>query len=179
MRSWGILRQEVGEWSEKNFGGQISQYNGDHLSFRAPLLGVFEELGELEEARKLFDQNEARDACADAAIYMMDFLWRRGIEVDPEFLHPHLGSLMIVASKLARAVLKCDQGIRGYSGEHARGTIVRSSHMLLARLDYLCRNDLRTTLLATTNDTWERIVSKRDWVNNPQGELTPCHRTTE
>lgn len=76
------IQNEVGEWSNKNFGIQESW---------KPLLGIGEELGELNHAylkraqgiRKNEDHDAAiKDAIADMFIYMCDFCYRQDIDLE-------------------------------------------------------------------------------------------------
>jgi len=76
------LQQAVAEWSEKNFGTQEAW---------KPLLGVGEELGELNHAylkmSQKIRQNEnheakLKDAVGDIVIYLADFCASYGISLD-------------------------------------------------------------------------------------------------
>ena len=75
-----VIQDEVGEWSERNFG--------DQPSWR-PLLGIGEELGELNHAYLKLSQgirgdreeleNKLVDAVGDLMIYLADFCYKEGI----------------------------------------------------------------------------------------------------
>lgn len=81
------MRHEIGEWSQNNFGNQVSKRNGRTLGDLAPLLGVAEELGEFTQAFHSLDSNtdqaayeaECDDAFADMLIYLCDFATRTGV----------------------------------------------------------------------------------------------------
>lgn len=75
------LQDEVGEWSHDNFGDQPSH---------RPLLGIGEEVGELNHAhlkreqgiRGKQDYREAQiDAVADIVIYLCDYCRLEGIDL--------------------------------------------------------------------------------------------------
>ena len=72
------LQREVGEWSRRNFGDQ---------PIHRPLLGAFEEVGELAHAHLKEEQGirseedhvaNGKDAVADVVIYLADYCARRG-----------------------------------------------------------------------------------------------------
>jgi NTP pyrophosphatase (non-canonical NTP hydrolase) len=87
------IQKQVGAWSRKNFGEQISKVTGQVLGSLNPLLGVQEECGELTHAVlkrhqgiRGFDKDEtyidARDdAVSDLLIYLCDFAEREGIDL--------------------------------------------------------------------------------------------------
>lgn len=76
------IQVEVGEWSKKNFPNNTAT---------SPLLGIFEEAGELAHAvlklkqgiRGTREEHEAaeKDACADLLIYLLDYCDRRDINL--------------------------------------------------------------------------------------------------
>ena len=76
-----ILEKEVADWSRKNFGDQPAW---------KPLLGVAEEVGELNHAFLKQSQNirrnedhaaKERDAVGDIVIYLADYCGRRGFSL--------------------------------------------------------------------------------------------------
>ncbi len=76
------IQQEVGRWSEKNFGDQESW---------KPLLGIGEEVGELNHAHLKESQgirtnenhvNNKVDALGDLFIYMCDYADKEGIDLN-------------------------------------------------------------------------------------------------
>lgn len=80
------IQKEVYQWSKQNFG--------DQPSWR-PLLGIGEELGELNHAylkraqgiRTNEDHEEGiRDAVADIMIYLCDFCSRENIDLEEELI---------------------------------------------------------------------------------------------
>lgn len=80
MQTLQQIQTAVGEWSEKNFGGQETPFIAVHeggpkkgtamLGSLAPLMGVAEELGELAGAR---NDHDRRDALGDILIYFCDY----------------------------------------------------------------------------------------------------------
>lgn len=76
-----MLQEEVKEWSTKNFP--------DAKPYQ-PLLGAAEEIGELCHAHLKMEQNirtnqnhkdDAEDAIADCIIYLADYAWRNGYDL--------------------------------------------------------------------------------------------------
>jgi NTP pyrophosphatase (non-canonical NTP hydrolase) len=77
------LQNEQKEWSLHNFGDQPAYF---------ALLGIIEEAGELCHAHLKTEQNirgdsvqhflDKQDAIADIIIYLADYCWRSGIDLD-------------------------------------------------------------------------------------------------
>lgn len=77
------LQAAVKEWSLANFGADVPPYQ--------PLLGAVEEIGELAHAQLKGEQGirgtaeehceAAKDAVADTIIYLTDYCWRRGFDL--------------------------------------------------------------------------------------------------
>lgn len=184
MKSLVEVCQEVGEWSSKNFGFQETRYmvgdlngsvalpEGDVITVRlgstAPLMGIAEELGELFEAGS---HEGFEDAIADILIYCMDYTCREGMvwpedirlaENEEEF--DAITGVVVMVGRLFHANLKRHQGIRGFERdgvyEEARGAAVMR---LVYYLSQVCEHTVGTTLESVVNQTWEKVVKKRNW----------------
>jgi hypothetical protein len=145
----------VGEWSAANFAGK-SKFSA--FRYVEPLLGIQEELVELEEAETI---HAVEDAVSDVVIYLADFVYQTGIKLYyPVERRP--GSCL---GQMYRAVLKNSQGIRGYNDEK----------FFKRELAYWCSlflwefcdsEDVNGVDMAFEEFTSK--VSKRDWVANPE-----------
>ena len=151
------LSNMVGEWSAANFAGK-SKFSA--FRYVEPLLGIQEELGELEEAETI---EAGDDAVSDVVIYLADLVYQTGIKLYyPVERRP--GSCL---GQMYRAVLKNSQGIRGYNDEK----------FFKRELAYWCSlflwefcdsEDVNGVDMAFEEFTSK--VSKRDWVANPLGD---------
>jgi NTP pyrophosphatase (non-canonical NTP hydrolase) len=98
-KSLADIQQEIGVWANMNFGHNVSKdplsvSYGHPLGSLPSLLGVMEELGELarvvarrHQARGYKDAVEAQDAkedaVADLLVFLCDFCYREGINLQP------------------------------------------------------------------------------------------------
>lgn len=134
------LQREVGEWSQVNFGDQASKTHIPLvLGSVAPILGIIEEFGEMDEALVNRDITLAKDSVADILIYLADYFCRIAIKDNLyswRLLDWHrIDKLLIIetpssspektASFLLRKLgrfahinLKRHQGIRGYADDN-------------------------------------------------------------
>ena len=152
----------VATWSRQNFNDQKGI---EHI---APLLGLVEELGELTEA---IEQDRPvdpiHDAVGDIGIYCLDFIARAGLDVmevwpDTVVKLPH--SPLVYLSRMVHACLKRHQGIRGFDND------VQFKEVLTVNTQYFLHAiNSRYALTTHTTNTWNKVVSKRNWVSNPQG----------
>jgi hypothetical protein len=181
MKTIQAIQSEVGEWSAANFGrqdsktetfvveGQIEQFMV--LGSLAPLLGIVEEVGELSQANHSNRRRDSEDAVGDILIYLCDFAYREQFELQlPQGWAstdmPPLQGLQIAVGNLCHCVLKHHQGIRdmGHPVVYAnrRADCV---HALLIHLHrYMKANHPSSNLLLAANETWNTVVSKRNWV---------------
>jgi hypothetical protein len=157
----------VGGWSRGNFGDQKG------AEALAPFAGIIEEIG---EARAAFEPDEIVDGYCDQLVYLADTAARCGItDIDPEWndevsmsLAP---SLEVALGQLAHAILKHHQGIRGFDDEEkflafAEAGIVNVFHAI--NREFNDDNDcIDRDLAEEFTRTWQKTVSKRDWVANP------------
>jgi len=162
------IEEEVAEWSRRNFGAQVSKTTGQELGSLAPLLGLGEELGELEEARSKGDLFLLRDAVGDCFIYLLDYcsreelsfesLWNSSIIMTGPKIYLHL------YGKLLHVVLKRHQGIRGYDND---AKFLHEHTMLLRWIigELKQEVDAPEDLL---QKVWQE-VKERDWKKNPEG----------
>lgn len=114
MSLFATLQEEVGEWSQENFGDQPDVN---------PALGVVEEYGELVEHVAETDgvTEHELDCVGDMLVYMADFCARRGLNyqaafdaenADPIAFDDPLDGVTTAQGYLYRSVLKRRQGIR-------------------------------------------------------------------
>lgn len=171
MSKLATLQTQVAQWSKDNFGKQISKLTQIELHSLAPLLGIFEEVGELDEAVSKNCDNGVKDALADIVIYLCDFTSRFGIVFEDYYPRQiEKGSLISIAGNLAHHVLKTHQGIRGYEDiDYAVDEITQTCYELLDMLQKLCDTlDIQESPIELAEKTFAEIVSKRNWVANPQ-----------
>lgn len=168
------IRSEVGEWSQRNFGAQTSKATGQELRSIAPLLGLFEEIGELTLANAIPDFAEQKDALADCFIYLCDFMHRENVNLPllstlPVHFNrsPTILDLYVWVGKLTHVVLKRHQGIRGYAQDEKyfseRDYFIA---FILEILRKLC-SGLDLDWLDSFTETWNKVKS-RDWEKNPE-----------
>lgn len=159
------LQIRVAGWSQDNFGHQPSKFNASILGHLAPLLGLAEELGEYHDA---INFAEEQDALADSVIYLCDFCTRLEIELDCDIVRtrPTPNNLVVHLGKIFHHVLKLHQGIRGYN-DHAFALDLIEQDVLLY-LSLLAGYSEECLITSATN-TFDAIVSKRNWKEKPNG----------
>lgn len=166
------LQTQVGAWSAKNFGAQISAVTGEDHGSLHPLLGIVEEVGELSEGGLPSDE---LDAVGDIVVYLADFASRETdcVLPDPEAIaeDPHADAFLVVVQavgRLCHAVLKRHQGIRGLADfatyKQARDAAVA---LLVQGLAHWCQQCHQMSLLEVAQTTWQQVVAKRDWQADP------------
>lgn len=171
--NWNEFRDDVCNWSKKNFGDQTTL---------RPFVGIIEEAGELAAA---MGSGHIYDAIGDIMVYLADFTGRRAIDmhalvINPlnapagktphEYLHDFKAA-MAIFGRTCHAVLKIEQRIR-----------VNENHQA-ALLDALKELVLWTRGQSgdTSLDAFERIVlnvwaevKNRDWSSNKvDGSASP------
>lgn len=87
------IQTEIGEWSYKTFGDNVSKTTGQKLYSQNALTGLVEEVGELNrcvicrhQGRRGYDNEEkyrvdVSDALADILIFLCDFAYREGFNL--------------------------------------------------------------------------------------------------
>ena len=154
---------EVPIWSSQMFGDQKG------LNHLAPLLGILEELGELEEAQRETDLDlrirDMEDAVGDIGIYTIDFLTRLGI--DPVIVWPSWAAkqdhpALVYLARVNHACLKRHQGIRGFDVDAVFDEAVIDNTAAFLH----CINNVYALSRCTIN-TWKNVVSKRNWKAKP------------
>lgn len=163
------IQLEQTEWSLKNFGIQPPH---------RPLLGIIEELGELEEAWLDDNKEEVADAIGDVAVYMLDYCGKRkwsfkelwderaqaGYQAEVDISTGDINVVPFI-KRLSHSQLKGEQGIRGGQVKHdaiLRATLSSVLWMLNECADIYLDKNLPDILA----EVWAK-VSKRDWVANP------------
>lgn len=163
---FGELRDQVGKWSQHNFGDQLPH---------RPAMGIVEELTELSEALDEKDVTKVLDAVGDIVIYMADYYYRRGWDFSATWvgrLPSDSGSIIHLIGRLCHSHLKGEQNIRGGSEKHDAEVRVTCSY-ILGHLDTIC-TFMDRDLVGVVQETWD-VVSKRDWKKNP----TDAHLVAE
>ena len=159
LQTYVAIQNEVEAWALRNFDEQDSH---------RPLLGVFEEIGELARACRQAELNLIRDAIGDICIYMMHYCALRGWSFEEIFdgrgVDPGLYDNLDVVEKLSRHHLKGAQGIRGTAEVHDFAMKHIFGHVLCG-LESVAE-DGRMFLHACVQETWNK-VKLRDWKKNP------------
>lgn len=162
--TWEQLQQESAVWSEKNFAPRPAHW---------PLLGIVEELGELEEAylpeEGEVDAAAVLDAIADTMVFMADYCNAMGMHlasiVSDASKISHLDveqKSMILAGRLAHAQLKLEQGIRGTTADHRAALLFTLSHVVAHLHQVLGNTDEKQSLIDVVFATWKE-VRERVW----------------
>lgn len=189
MLTFDELVQDVGTWSLANFEQSWTdlpvRYTDPHnegspvqvgLGSLAPLLGIGEEIGELNEAE---DTASMLDAVGDILIYMADWCYREKLTFpvveysaeEIEGMHERR-VLSSAYGQMCHAKLKRCQKIRGMDDDIAyQGAMDKAMTSLMCALKVLVDEELsfndkdegKNDLLGIANDTWKNVVSKRNW----------------
>lgn len=162
---------------------RLARWEAVQFSYQPPwtaVLGVCEEIGELEEAD--IDIAKLRDAVADTMIfatqlctaYRLDFgtILRARDRALVRFVgwFGAMRPTVIAGGRLARAVLKEAQGIRGADREATRRAVADAIHLLLNALGEIEPVQPIDEVYA---EVAERIVLRRNWIANPMDGGTP------
>jgi len=158
------LKKEVSKWSLHNFG-----HNGMWDKHYLPsFLGIVEEVGELKLST---NEEETKDALSDICIFAMDFAGRKVIDLKtldiPKVSIPTEtidSMLSILVGQLSQHLLKEIQAIKGYENkDFAKSQIEKTFAELLALVNYICELEFNTQMYYLAKETWDKIVSKRNW----------------
>ena len=165
--SWSAFQEQVSEWARRNFGSPGAYQ---------PMLGLIEEIGEYFAADELAfvrdKQEKKEDAIADQVIYALNLADECGIQLGDiiKIAYPQnfterqlLGALALCS----RAVLKHDQGIRGFDHAKRRVTMETGLRVWASWAQSQCGMMLAIPLYGCARRVWDDIVSKRDWKKNP------------
>lgn len=145
-----------------------------------PLLGMAEEIAELNEALGSSKESEVRDALADIMIFMADFATAMGMDLQslhdralcPVSLNEPAQSLIGGYGHAARGFLKLKQGIRGTPEQHLERiregltTMLRRVLSIAGHRKFVLRNVVR--------NVWEMEVQPRDWKLYPDTGRPPA-----
>lgn len=180
---WDSIRSENDKWSLDNFGEQPAHQ---------PLLGLFEELGELQLAWAMRNSKEVEDSLGDCAIFLASFCTRIG---EPEMFSKVMtipkeraerllriqpngekepGAILLHMAGISHSFLKMEQGIRGGRDEHVKD-IMYHLFSIVEHL-YLTSFHARLDLPSVAKGVWDR-VKKRNWKADPHkgGEQDSKH----
>jgi NTP pyrophosphatase (non-canonical NTP hydrolase) len=181
MTDFKKIQMEQLEWSSRNFGPTPAH---------RPLLGMIEELCELEAALNAANadgkEDEVLDAVGDVGIYMLDYCNKRGWDLQSlwERAPTKLGRMydaISLISKLAHHQLKGEQNIRGGTAAHD-AKLCETLAQILETLSAHAQ-ECGTTFPAVLEKVWAK-VSKRDWTKNPNdahkvAEANDAHEVAE
>lgn len=143
------------------------------LDWMCPLLGMTEEVGELCDAMLGTDTSKIVDALSDISIYMIDFVRRHDHLIMPDLRkedHTSNGNMRNIVLNIIKyngeinhCVLKRFQNIRGMDNQEKYLEKLQAAldNMVLSMHELCCLFDIQ--LLGEVSDTWEKIVSKRNW----------------
>lgn len=152
MKTFEEIKEELKPWVKHNFG--------DRESWQ-PLLGIIEELSELEFAKTV---HELKDAIGDTMIYVLDFCNSENISLEEVFTSSYsveYYNINYSIGKLCHSYLKMKQGIR--LNEAHKENVLKA---LSSICNYLYNYYDVSIVLNITNDTWNK-VKQRDWKKNP------------
>lgn len=157
--NYAQLQYDVEEWSNQ-------QPFGDQDEFR-PLVGAYEELGEIYDAITV---QQLEDAIGDTVIYLADFCARDGSlllssPLSYQYERDVMDEIFYQMGKLSHSHLKRDQGIR--TDEY--GVSVDFEQEVLSRILYLLDNlavENGTTIERSIETAWGE-VNERDWNEDP------------
>jgi NTP pyrophosphatase (non-canonical NTP hydrolase) len=162
MGELAILQSQQVDWVKHNFGDRPSWM---------PLLGIIEELGELDKAIDDMSDHGIADAIADTMIYMADFAtamgWSLQLDVFDRRCKVGRFSFIYWAGKLAHAHLKGAQNIRVTEAHKSNALeAVRAIVWMLERIAARYEYDVESV----TWQVWQE-VKKRDWKAYPETGL--------
>lgn len=168
---WNDLCLQVGEWSQRNFGDQLPH---------RPLLGIIEEICELDDSLRALQRVDVIDAVGDIAVYMADYFHRQVAAggnigewdlgktwVDRALFDsdtPTSATLPLVVQMLSHHHLKGEQNIRGGTTQH-HVHVRNACRLLLEHIEY-ASGLVNADIFEVVSETWTK-VSKRDWKKNP------------
>lgn len=93
MKELQELQREIGEWSQQQFGDNVSKWTGQKMFSQNALTGLVEEVGELNhvticrhQGRRGYNERQKyekdrNDAVADIMIFLCDYAQREGIDL--------------------------------------------------------------------------------------------------
>jgi len=162
---WNDIQKEIKVWSETNFGVRPEWH---------PLLGLFEEQGELAHAylkkaqgiRGTPEQHDAdmQDAVGDMVIYLLDFANAMGFDVNG-FKKGNLGRAP--GHRLLFRVLRAVAVLETKYCFGKADELPITASLILLQLDRFCEAfgwNFGTIVM----DTWHK-VKQRDWKKEPNG----------
>lgn len=193
MLTFDELVQDVGAWSLANFEQSWTdlpvRYTDPHnegspvkvgLGSLAPLLGIGEEIGELNDAVIIADDDQLLDSVGDILIYLCDWCHREDLPFPVEYSAEEcevdedgtLNALSAAYGRMCHCKLKRCQKIRSMDNDptYQGGMHGAMTSLMCALAAYMKQslsiNDKKAdkhNLLKIANDTWGSVVSKRDW----------------
>jgi hypothetical protein len=158
------FQKDQWEWTQRNFNAVPGW-----LEALAPIVGAYEEFGELVSARMNENVKEQQDAVADITIYLTDVCNRIGLPLmqlrfSQKMPYPPGNFCMMMIKSLgalSHSVLKQGQNIRMKENHPEQARLHMSACM--DHLEFYCVENWHMTLF---NDivfpVWEK-VRQRDW----------------
>jgi NTP pyrophosphatase (non-canonical NTP hydrolase) len=182
------LQKKLWDWQNRNFGP-----TGPYAPPRHPFLGMCEEAGELVHSVLKMSQgirgtteehiDNIKDAIGDIMVYATNFFYRGNFGFIPykesyfTVFSENKHYTNIQMEMLAWSVYKYVAHIGLYFepmfiqdniiSKENKKSIIECVNELCYQLVYIC-NLLKVTLVSCIDDVWERVLSKRNWVENPQ-----------
>jgi hypothetical protein len=158
------LQSETKLWAEHNFGNVNKTY-AYH-----PLLGMIEEMGELEIALDAESSLEIQDAIGDVIIYMADYCNRMQFNLEvisniPLNRFPIASEILPIIGRICHGQLKLEQNIRGSAAAHIVD-IHECLCYIIHWLNCICLSS-DWNFLNIVRDVWES-VHQRDWKRNAE-----------
>lgn len=196
MTKFARLSTDIGNWAQRNFGQNAGKpdwltkpmHIGHEIVLGpyAPLIGMGEEIGELTTA--IFEQDlpEIQDGFADVLIYSIDFTRRWGLayelimqevstKLSQEIVSSPKINMQAFYGRLCHVSLKTAQGIRGFEvagfalTELGKALVDLLWSVIVIALPVQSKEASIDNVIAQLYETWDKIVSKRDWVKKPEG----------
>lgn len=158
------MQAEQVAWSLKNFGNS---------PVHRPLLGIIEELGELQNAWNKKDKPEIIDAVGDVGIYMLAFCGKKGWDLQEFWDTRQVISAAVLDGywdvvplmrACAHSQLKGEQNIRGGTAVHDEA-MKCNLRCILWQLEEIAKS-VGSNFGAIITEVWAKVCL-RDWTKNP------------
>lgn len=170
------LTKEIGKWSHRNFGDQVSRTMSVALGSTAPVMGLSEEYGELLLAIAEKNSVDIEDAISDIGIYACDMTSRelgfgngRHEKIEGKSFEDPIAGIGHAIGQINHCFLKRHQGIRGFSDRTVfREKATAALQSLWYYLDLAAHKHAGKSIEELVEETFTDIVADRDWASNPE-----------